>query len=269
MMTTIAQALSEASARIARTDARVLLAHVMGRTKEFFIMHPEQPLSDAERMRFLELVQQAQQGCPIAYLVGYKAFWGRDFRVTPEVLIPRPDTETLIECALALSPRPASILDMGTGSGCIAITLALELPESTVMATDVSAKALAVAQENASRLGAQRITFAQGCWYEAVRRQTFDLIVSNPPYIEPHDKHLANLTFEPIGALTDGVDGLSALRTIAQGAIAHLAPNGALMLEHGYDQGAAVRALLEAQGLHDVCTVRDLGGNERITVGHR
>lgn len=265
---TISGALLEGARKIGRTDARVLLAFVTGRTKEYFIMHPETELTEAQARNFQAAVNRVANGCPVPYVTGRQSFWGRDFSVNEHVLIPRPDTETLIEAVLALNPIPSSILDMGTGSGCIAVTLALELPQASITATDVSSEALAVAHANARTLGATNVTFSQGAWYAAVNDQIFDVIVSNPPYIEPDDEHLAKLTFEPIGALTDGIDGLSDIREIAAHASNHLNAGGSLVLEHGYNQGEAVREIFTAAGFVNVHTVRDLGGNERITLGH-
>ena len=264
---TIGAALIEGAAKIGRTDARVLLAFATGRAKEYFIMHPAAELTEPQAQVYRAAVARAAAGCPVPYITGRQSFWGRNFAVNEHVLIPRPDTETLIEAVLALTPAPNSILDMGTGSGCIAVTLALELAHASITATDVSAEALAVAQQNAQALGAGNVAFAQGAWYAAVPGKTFDVIVSNPPYIEPGDEHLENLTFEPIGALTDGIDGLSDIREIAAHAADHLNAGGHLMLEHGYNQGPAVRAILSEAGFAEVATVRDLGGNDRITTG--
>ena len=269
-MSTVAELLRAASGRVARTDARILLSSVLDAPKESFIAHPEREVSDADERRFLSILEKAAAGCPIPYLTGLQAFWSRDFLVTSAVLIPRPDTETVVETALSLMgsvPNPR-ILELGTGSGCIAVTIALERPDATVHATDASPEALAVAKQNAERLDAARIRFSLGNWLEAVPADAlYDLIVSNPPYIEPGDEHLEALKYEPIDALTDGVDGLSDIREIASNARSHLTPGGYLVLEHGYDQGEAVRSILQACGFASCRTVRDLGGNERCTVG--
>ena len=269
-MATVAWLLRAAAGRVARPDARILLSSVLGVPKESFIAHPELEVSEADASRFLTMINEAAQGCPIPYLTGVQAFWSRDFLVTPAVLIPRPDTETVVETALSLieSKQRPRILELGTGSGCIAVTLALERSDAAVQATDLSPEALKVAEQNAHRLGAPSIVFSHGSWFEAVLEGVlFDLIVSNPPYIEPGDEHLGALKYEPIGALTDGVDGLSDIRSIASGALQHLASGGFLVLEHGYDQGEAVREILEAAGFCSFRTIRDLGGNERCTVG--
>ena len=269
-MPSIRALLLDAARRVNRQDARILLSHVLGVPKEFFIAHPEQEVSDKDAKRFDELLAQAMDGCPIPYLTGTQAFWSRDFRVTADVLIPRPDTETVVETVLDLVKGFAEpgILELGTGSGCIAVTLALEFPKAQVLATDVSDKALAVARGNAKRLHASNVSFAHGSWFEAVPENAlFDIIVSNPPYIEPGDPHLAALRHEPISALTDGVDGLSAIREITRGARSHLKPLGFLVFEHGFDQGEAVRGILGDAGFDGVRTIRDLGGNERCSLG--
>ena len=207
----------------------------------------------------------------MAYILGSREFYGREFQVTPAVLIPRPDTELLVECGLRAMRdiRAPRVLDLGTGSGIVAVTLALERPDAQVLATDCSAAALAVAQKNASALGA-KLLFSHGSWYDTeLGSEPFDLIVSNPPYIDARDVHLGqgDLRFEPSGALTDGADGLQALNTIIQGAPAHLAPGGTLCVEHGWDQAAAVRSLFLNRGFVDVASECDLAGIERITRG--
>ncbi len=264
-MATIRELLLAAYARVDKVDARVVLSHFTGKTKEFFIMHPEAEVADDVSQAFLQSLDRLESGCPVAYITGTRSFWGRDFHVTPAVLIPRPDTETLIETALAQCPAPKTVLDMGTGSGCIAISLALEFAQAQVLASDVSESALEVARSNAETLGATNVTFVSSDWFAAFDDHRFDLIVSNPPYIEPDDSHLDNLTFEPIGALTDTVDGLSDLRTIIEQAPEHLTAGGILMVEHGYNQGAAVRELFEKAGFKKPETVKDLGENDRIT----
>ena len=269
-MTTIGELLRQGFARIDRYDARLLLCHVLECTKESLITKQNCVVDPESVDRYLQAIEQAADGYPVPYILGYHGFWNRSFHVTPDVLIPRPDTETLVENVLSLLDDSAAprILEMGVGSGCIAVTLALELPDAHVVATDISEKALVVAQANARRLGADNITFLCGSWYEPVE-DLFDIIVSNPPYIEPDDEHLPALRYEPLGALTDGVDGLSDIRTIAHGAAEHLRPGGYLVVEHGYDQGEAVRAIFESNAFQGVRTVKDLGQNDRITIGHR
>jgi len=253
-------------------EARMLLGHLTGYSRTQLITRDTETLPLAQRGALAALVSRRLAGEPMAYLLGEREFFGRVFRVTPDVLIPRPDTEIAAEAALARlagSTRPR-VLDMGTGSGILALTIALERPDATVWATDVSPPALAVAQDNAVRLGAANTRFALSDWYAALPADArFDLIVSNPPYIAAGDPHLSqgDLRFEPADALTDHGDGLGDLRAIVGGAAAHLAPGGWLLMEHGYDQGEAARGLLAAAGFTEVFTARDLGGNERCTGG--
>lgn len=248
-------------------EARALLAHATGATRESLIAFPERSVTPEAAAYFEALAQRRHAGEPMAYLLGVQEFHGRPFHVTPTVLIPRPETELLVDLALdALrtteSPR---VLELGTGSGCIAITLVLERPDARVVAADASVDALAIARANAQRLGA-RIDFAASDWYAAIEGE-FDAIVANPPYVAAGDPHLAALRFEPIHALTDHGDGLRCLRAIVAGAPAHLAPGGRLLVEHGYDQAAAVRALFEQAGFDDVRTARDAAGIGRACLG--
>ncbi|GLS03859.1 release factor glutamine methyltransferase [Chitiniphilus shinanonensis] len=249
-------------------DARVLLQHAAGVSRAWLIAHGGDPLPDAAARLFETLAARRRAGEPVAYLVGAREFYGRDFAVSPAVLIPRPDTELLVELALARAPRAGRVLDLGTGSGCIPVTLKLERPDLTVSAVDLSVEALAVARNNALRLDA-RVRLVESDWFGALAGECFDLIVSNPPYIHADDAHLAqgDLRFEPRGALTDGGDGLAHLRRIVADAPAHLAPGGWLLFEHGYDQGAAARALLAAGDWQEIQTWSDLGDNERVTGG--
>lgn len=274
MIDTVGTLLAAAAGRAPRSDARLVLAHLLKTTKERLIMHPELEVAPEVKAAYLEALEKISRGCPVAYVTGVREFYGRPFAVTPDVLVPRPDTETLVEEAIALIKHEGakSVLDLGTGSGIIAVTLALEAPETTVTATDESPAALAVARGNAQRLGA-RVSFFEGSWFDALAQegapQSFNLIVSNPPYIDPADSHMAALSFEPRGALTDEVDGLQDLRAIIERAPQHLASGGVLLLEHGYDQGEAVRAMLSAAGFEDVRTVQDLAGNDRVSGGRR
>lgn len=271
MTATIADALSASG--LPRLEARLLLSHLdPSLTHARIVAHPDQPLAGPVYRQYLELVRRRQAGEPVAYLLGCREFYGRPFRVGPDVLIPRPETEHLVEAALArLDTGPAAVLDLGCGSGAIAVTLALEAPQVAVTAVDLSDGALAVARGNAEALGAS-VRFFRGSWYDPLpAAERFRLIVSNPPYIAAGDRHLSqgDVRFEPQLALTDGADGLSCLRTIAAGAPAHLQPGGWLLVEHGYDQGEAVRALMAGQGFGDITTVRDLAGNDRVTQGRR
>ncbi|WP_028455627.1 peptide chain release factor N(5)-glutamine methyltransferase [Chitinilyticum litopenaei] len=251
-----------------RIDAQVLLLHVCRQNRAWLIAHGDEMASAAHAAAFAALSARRRAGEPVAYLVGTREFYGREFAVSPAVLIPRPDTELLVELALELAPPAARVVDLGTGSGCIPVTLKLERPDLFVSAVDVSPDALAVAMDNARRLGAS-VQFHESDWYAALAGQCFDLIVSNPPYIDQHDPHLqqGDLRFEPRGALTDHGDGLSHLRAIVAAAPAHLVPGGWLLLEHGHDQGAACRTLLHEAGFAAVATRRDLGSNDRVSLG--
>lgn len=249
-------------------ENRILLCHALGLTRVGLVTQSHRVLTAAEASVLDALVARRVAGEPIAYIVGKREFYGLDFQVTEAVLIPRPDTELLVELALErLAPR-ASVLDMGTGSGAIAVAIAHTRPDAFVTALDASTEALAVARANAAANGA-RVAFLHSDWYGALAGEMFGMIVSNPPYIASGDAHLAegDLRFEPVSALTDHADGLSALRAIIGGAGPHLAPGGWLLLEHGYDQAAQVRALLTAHGYDQVQSWRDLAGIERVSGG--
>jgi len=248
-------------------DARALLAHVLGVRREHLIAFPERAVEPDAAARFAALATRLRDGEPLAYLLGSREFYGRVFGVTPDVLIPRPETELLVDSARALlreAPAPR-VLDLGTGSGCIAITLALECPHAQLTAVDASARALAVARANAAALRAQ-VEFVTGDWYEPLSG-CFDLIVANPPYIAATDPHLAALKCEPIQALTAGDDGLRCLQTIARQAPAFLRPGAHLLVEHGHDQGEAVRRLFAEAGLLKIRSLRDAAGIERVCHG--
>lgn len=254
--------------RLDAVDRRVLLMHALALTRVQLITQSDRTLTLTEAQHLSALFQRRVDGEPVAYIVGEREFFGLAFQVTPAVLIPRPDTELLVELALDLLPDHARLLDMGTGSGAIAVAVACNRPDAHITALDVSASALSVAQHNASRHHAA-VTFLQSDWYGALGDQCFDLIVANPPYIVAHDTHLAqgDLRFEPIDALTDHADGLSAVRTIVVGAPRHLVAGGVLLMEHGYDQAVAVRALLVAGGFTHVQSWRDLAGIARVSGG--
>ena len=258
-------------ARLPRLEVRMLLEHVLAKPRAWLLAHDTDPLAPEVAAAYEALAQRRIAGEPMAYLLGSREFMGHMFRVTPDVLIPRPDTEVLVETALecvAAIAGPA-VLDLGTGSGAIAISIALARRDARVMASDVSAAALAVAAANAWDLTAA-VRFVEGSWYEAVPAgEGFDLIVSNPPYVSSDDPHLdqGDLRFEPRGALTDGAGGLDDLRRIVQGAASHLKPGGALWMEHGWDQAQAVRDMLAQAGFQDVCSRKDLAGIERISGG--
>ena len=260
-----------------RLDARALLEHASGRPRTWLIAHGDEA-PDAEAARaFAALAVRRRAGEPLAYLLGWREFHGRRFEVGPAVLVPRPETELLVAAALDRLPaaggRRPRVLDLGTGSGAIAITLALERPDVEVVATDASPEALALARRNAQRLGAPGIGWRLGDWWRALdaAEGDFDLVVSNPPYIADSDPHLLApaLRHEPRGALASGPDGLDAIAAIVAGAAARLAPHGWLLLEHGHDQGAAVRDRLVAAGFEAVLTRTDLQGHERVAMGRR
>ncbi|MFN4148761.1 MAG: peptide chain release factor N(5)-glutamine methyltransferase [Rhodocyclaceae bacterium] len=273
-MTTIAALLAEARQTLPASEARLLLGHLLGHNTAWLEAHRDESLDAETAARFSALVERRAAGEPVAYLTGRREFYGRDFAVTPAVLIPRPETELLVDIAKAklgadtTAPRSTRILDLGTGSGCLAITLALELPMSQVTAVEVSPQALAIARDNAERHEA-KVTFIQSDWFAALPPQTFDLIVANPPYIAANDPHLreGDLRFEPAAALTDHADGLTAIRRIVSEAPRWLAAGGWLFLEHGWDQGHAVRALLVAAGFEAIEQRQDLAGIVRVSGG--
>ncbi|RTZ45731.1 peptide chain release factor N(5)-glutamine methyltransferase [Candidimonas sp. SYP-B2681] len=259
------------ASKLPRLERQMLWQHVLQVPRSWLIAHDTDPLSSETVARFRALEAQRLAGAPMAYILGRREFMGHDFDVSPAVLIPRPETELLVETALASlkAHKAPRVLDLGTGSGAIAISLALECPHATVVATDLSPDALAVARQNAARLGA-RVEFFSGSWYDALSgHKFFDLIVSNPPYISACDSHLqeGDLRFEPVTALTDGADGLSALRTIAQGAGQWLTPQGELYMEHGWDQAQVVQDLLRSSGFTQIASLPDLAGIDRVTGG--
>ena len=280
-MTTVAAWLDAATVRIAaaqglekreaRLEARVLAAFAWEATPAWLIAHGTDTPTDTQIAAADALLTRRLAGEPIAYLVGAREFYGRPFEVSPAVLIPRPDTELLVELALAHAPpgQAVEVLDLGTGSGCIAVTLALERPLARVTALDRSPAALAVARRNAARLDAH-VEFLSSDWFAALGGRRFDLIVSNPPYIAAGDPHLSrgDIRFEPLAALAAGGDGLDDLRRLTATAGAHLKPGGALLLEHGYDQADAVQALLRASGFQRPRSWTDLSGIRRVSGGH-
>ncbi len=270
----MAQALRKAALRLAeegREDAEYLMAHALGQSRSWLFAHANDELPAEALAQFEKWIARRERGEPVAYLLGTRGFWRLDLAVTPDTLIPRPETERLVELALDRLPPHAAKLaaDLGTGSGAIALALAHERPMLQVLATDVSAGALAVAQGNALANGLNRVQFAQGAWFSALGGRRFDLIVSNPPYIEDRDPHLerGDLRFEPRTALASGTDGLDDLRIIIAGAPAHLVPGGSLLVEHGWNQGERVARLFVAAGFSDVATVQDWEGRDRVTLG--
>jgi release factor glutamine methyltransferase len=276
----VAALLADATARIsdalglerreARLEARVLAAHAWQVAPAWLIAHDTDPLTGDQITCFQTLLQRRLAGEPIAYITGQREFYGRAFRVTPEVLIPRPETELLVELALARIPpgQAPAVLDLGTGSGCIAVTLALERPNARITAIDRSQTALAVARLNAGFFNA-RVEFLASDWFAALGRRKFDLIVSNPPYVAAFDPHLGrgDVRFEPLAALASAMDGLDDVQRIIRSARSHLRPAGGLLLEHAYNQGDATRVMLRAAGFTSPHTWRDLAEIDRVSGG--
>ncbi|MBA2410204.1 MAG: peptide chain release factor N(5)-glutamine methyltransferase [Gammaproteobacteria bacterium] len=253
-------------------DAELLLARALERDRSYLHAHPEAVLNEAQRRHFDNMVQRRAQGEPLAYILGFKEFWSLKLRVTQDVLIPRPETELLVELALARIPERArwNVADLGTGSGAIAIAIAKERPDASVVATDISYAALTLAADNAMRLGIANARFVMGNWF-APLRESFHVIISNPPYVDADDPHLRNpaLRFEPSQALISAERGLADLKRIVRCASTFLCPGGALIVEHGFEQAAATRELFERSGFSGVKTYRDFAGRERATLGRR
>lgn len=256
-------------------ELRILLEHAIGFSRVKLITHSDHSLTPEQAKALSDVVSRRMRGEPIAYITGKREFFGLSFVVSPDVLIPRPETELLVELALERLPEDGKVVDMGTGSGAIAIAIASERPDAHVLATDVSERALNMATHNALALlkGKQTVRFSAGSWFDALegRNESFDMIVSNPPYIDSMDDHLrkGDLRFEPVGALTDHADGLSALRILVSGAPTYLKEGGWLLMEHGYDQSEAVRELLARTGFEAVQSWKDLAGIERVSGGKR
>lgn len=252
-------------------DAEVLLCHCLNKNRSFLRAWPEHQPTVEQAKHFLALIEQRQQGMPVAYLTGIREFWSRSFSVSPDVLIPRPDSELLIELSLERLPsdRSCKIIDLGTGSGILAITLAAERPSATVIATDISAAALSMAQQNAKQLNTDNVRFLLSHWFDTVADTDFDLIISNPPYIADNDPHLGqgDVRFEPKTALISDEQGLKDIRLLAEQARRHLKHNGHLLIEHGYNQQAQVQAIFKNFNYRQVTTHNDLSGNPRVTSG--
>jgi release factor glutamine methyltransferase len=277
---TVRQALVEAQTQItkqlnldpseARLEAQLLLQTTLKVNRAWLISHENDALQYSNDADFQALLTRRSAGEPIAYILGYREFYGLDLLVTPDTLIPRPDTETLVEAALVKiqSNVSCSILDLGTGSGAIALAIAKNRPQSTVMAVDASEAALKIAKKNAQDLFIPNVQFILSNWFDELAGEKFDVIVSNPPYIEQDDVHLSrgDLRFEPISALASGMDGLNDIRHIIDNCLIYLKPQGWLMLEHGYNQAASVADLMARVGLTDIATIKDLGGNNRVTI---
>jgi len=263
-----ALALDGSSARI---EVQCLLQAVLQVNRAYLFGHSERILDADEQTRYGALLARRMRGEPVAYLLGVREFFGLDFKVTPDTLIPRPETELLVELALQRLPQRgvSRVLDMGAGSGAIALSIAHERPDAEVVAVDTSQAALAVARENVKRLNISNVSLLHSDWFAELAGERFDLIVSNPPYIAANDEHLAqgDVRFEPLTALASGADGLDDIRRIVADAQLHLNPGGWLMFEHGYDQAERVRALLLQAGYAEVSSARDLAGIERVTSG--
>ncbi|RXR04391.1 peptide chain release factor N(5)-glutamine methyltransferase [Pseudoxanthomonas composti] len=254
-----------------RFEAEALLLHALGRERAWLFAHGADPAPAAVQETFAALLQRRIAGEPLAYILGRRGFWTLDLKVTPATLIPRAETERLVELALERLPpdRPLDVADLGTGSGAIALAIASERPQARVLATDASAQALEVARANAQAHALTNVEFAQGSWFAPLGGRRFALIASNPPYIGSQDAHLqqGDLRFEPATALASGADGLDDIRVLVAGAPARLLPGGWLLLEHGWDQGEAVHALMRQHGLAEVQTVQDLEERDRVTLG--
>lgn len=257
----------------ARRELERLLEHALDTDRAWLFAHPEHELGEDERARLASLLHRRQQGEPLAYVLGHVGFWTLDLAVSPATLIPRPETELLVEEALERIPdgRTCHVADLGTGSGAIALALASERRQATVLATDTSPDALRIAQANAVRNGIENVEFRLGDWFDPVQGERFHLLASNPPYIAEGDPHLdrGDLRFEPAIALACGADGLTAIRHIIAHAPAHLEKDGWLLLEHGFEQGDAVRALMRQAGFTQTNSRRDLEARERVTLGRR
>ncbi len=252
-------------------EAKILLGHVLRRNLAWLAAHGDEPMTAREAKVFDALARRRRDGEPIAYLTGRREFYGLDLEVTPDVLIPRPETELLVELALVRidADEHAEILDLGSGSGAIALAIASERPNSSVLGVDLSVAAVALARRNASRLNLGNVAFLESDWFSAVPKKRYDAIVANPPYVAAGDAHLGegDLRFEPPTALASGADGLTAIRSIITGAAAYLAPRAWLLIEHGYDQADAVQAMLRDARFSDVQSRRDLAGIPRTALG--
>ena len=263
-----ARALLAERSDTAALDAELLLAATLGKPRSFLYAWPDHAPTASVRARFEAAVAARSSGTPVAYTLGVKEFFGIDLAVNPSVLIPRPDTESLVECAIERIPMGSAVVDLGTGSGAVAVVLARERPDCRLLATDRSLPALRVAQGNARHHDCQ-VAWLCSDWTSALAARSVDVLLSNPPYVAEGDPHLAALAAEPVNALVSGRDGLDAIRAIVADAPRVLRAGGQLLLEHGWDQAAAVRALLCEAGFEAVESVRDLNGHERVSLGRR
>jgi release factor glutamine methyltransferase len=268
---TLGEALGAAQGRIDPVDARVLLCYAVGRDAAYVAAHPEVQLRPAEQENFTGLVERRAKGEPVAYLTGEREFYGRLFRITPAVMIPRSETELLVDLALERIPQDGlvRVLELGTGSGCIAISLASERPQAKILALDRSLDALALARRNAVTANVGNVAFLRSDWFSALRSEHFDVIVSNPPYIASADRHLneGDLRYEPRPALDGGTDGMESIREIVSKGRQHLKPGGWLLFEHGHEQGERARLLLHGAGYVEIFTAHDLAGTDRVSAG--
>jgi release factor glutamine methyltransferase len=255
----------------AKFEAQLLLQNVLNVNRAWLLAHESDTLQDKIKTDYEALLARRLIGEPIAYIFGYREFFGLNLIVTPDTLIPRPDTETLVETALDKIPleTPFTVLDLGTGTGAVALAIAQNRPEAQVTAIDASSGALDIAKRNSNQLDLTQVDFRLSNWFSALEGERFNLIVSNPPYIEQQDTHLTqgDLRFEPMSALASGTDGLDDIRQIVDNCLLHLHPQGWLMLEHGYNQAHLVTDLMAQSGLIDITTIKDLGGNDRVTIG--
>ena len=267
----LAHAIEQLNNEEASLEANLLLQHILNVNRAWLIAHAEDILTTEQDAIFEALLQRRLNGEPIAHILGSREFFALNLKVTADTLIPRPDTETLVEAALEKIPKTAQarVLDLGTGTGAIALALAKHCPQAHVSAVDFSENALTVARENAENLSTPNVSFMHSHWFSALNNQQFDLIVSNPPYIAEHDPHLTqgDVRFEPKSALTSGADGLNDIRHIIAHAPQHLRPSGWLMLEHGYDQAEAVAKLMAEAGFTEIAHAQDLAGIQRVTFG--
>lgn len=276
-MQDIQSALTEASQMLAASsdspelDAEILLCLILEKNRSYLRSWPKKQLHAQQRLQYKALLRQRQQGKPIAYITGQREFWSREFKVSPDVLIPRPDTELLIELSLPLIPKDKSckLIDLGTGSGAIAVTLATERPYAQIIATDASEAALKIAKQNGDHYHCRNLRLVQSFWFEQITDTDFDLVVSNPPYIAQNDPHLqqGDLRFEPQSALISEDNGLKDISLIAESACKHLKEGGYLLIEHGYNQQPQVQAIFESFDYANIQTHTDLGGNPRVTIG--
>jgi len=251
-----------------RLDAELLLTQALDVPRSYLFTHPEDTLDVTAARRFFAAIARRENGEPIAYIHGVKEFWSLKLMVSPATLVPRPETETLVQEALALIPLAgqADVLDLGTGCGAVALAIASERPEARVVATELSESALGIARENARQLEIINVSFELGDWIEPVRGRSFDVVVANPPYVRVGDAALESLAYEPLSALASGEDGLAAIRILAAECGAILKPRGTLLLEHGADQQGEVARILATAGWHGIRCVRDMAGRPRVTV---